>query len=122
VVGAGGFYDSAGTYHFGQRNYDPRLGRWTQADPLNQPDDLRQANRYAYVGGNPVNFVDPTGLVGTELGRFLNEAEELTRKSFKYSTRATGVVSLFLIDVQESTRANRICDYCRPDAPSELLG
>lgn len=31
-------------------------------DPLLQPGDLGQANRYLYVGGNPVNGVDPAGL------------------------------------------------------------
>lgn len=31
-------------------------------DPLLQPGDLGQANRYVYVGGDPVNAVDPTGL------------------------------------------------------------
>jgi RHS repeat-associated protein len=61
---AGGLYDiQSGIYHFGQRFYDPETGRWTQPDPLNQPADLRQANRYAYVGGDPVNLVDPTGTV-----------------------------------------------------------
>lgn len=58
---AGGFWDTAGTYHFGQRFYDPQTGRWTQPDPLNLAADLRQANRYVYVGGDPVNLVDPNG-------------------------------------------------------------
>ena len=53
----------AGTplYHFGARFYDPTIARWTQQDPLEQYDDLRQANRYVYVGANPVNYVDPLG-------------------------------------------------------------
>jgi uncharacterized protein RhaS with RHS repeats len=41
----------------GARYYQPELGRWTQQDPSGQ-----DANAYAYVGGNPVNFVDPSGL------------------------------------------------------------
>ncbi len=52
----------AGTYHFGQRYYDPATGRWTQQDPLNQISDPQQADRYAYVSGNPVNGIDPSGL------------------------------------------------------------
>ena len=47
--------------HFGKRYYDPGLGRWTQQDPIDQPADLRQANRYVYVGQDPVNHVDPSG-------------------------------------------------------------
>ena len=50
-----------GLYRFGERWYDPSTQRWTQQDPLRQAGDLRQANRYAYVGGNPVNSVDLSG-------------------------------------------------------------
>lgn len=31
-------------------------------DPLEQRADVRQANRYAYVGGDPLNATDPSGL------------------------------------------------------------
>jgi RHS repeat-associated protein len=41
------------------RYYDPMLGIFVSEDPL------ETANRYAYVGGNPVNRVDPTGLFDT---------------------------------------------------------
>jgi RHS repeat-associated protein len=55
---AGGQLDAAtGLYHFGQRYYDTNIMRWTQQDPVNQAT----ANRYAYVSGNPTNFVDPGG-------------------------------------------------------------
>ncbi len=40
----------------GARYYQPELERWTQQDPSGQ-----EANAYLYVGGNPVNFVDPSG-------------------------------------------------------------
>jgi uncharacterized protein RhaS with RHS repeats len=39
--------------------YSPALGRFLQTDPVGTKDDL---NLYAYVGNNPVNRVDPTGL------------------------------------------------------------
>jgi len=58
---AGGEHDTTGLYHYGQRYYDPAIGRFTQQDPLNQASDLRQANRYSYAGGDPVNFSDPSG-------------------------------------------------------------
>ncbi len=55
---AGGYFDKdTGLYKFGARYYDATLGRWTQQDPSGQ-----DANSYAYVGGDPVNSVDPTGL------------------------------------------------------------
>lgn len=53
-----------GTYHAGMRWYDTGIMRWTQRDPLDQAGDLAEANRYGYVGGDPVNLTDPTGMKG----------------------------------------------------------
>ncbi len=47
---------STGLYKMGARYYQPELGRWTQPDPSGL-----EANAYLYVGGNPVNLVDPSG-------------------------------------------------------------
>jgi RHS repeat-associated protein len=44
------------------RVYDPDLGRWLSRDPSG---DDSGANLYAYVGGNPINALDPLGLCGT---------------------------------------------------------
>ena len=62
VVRFAGGYPVGGLYHFGARFYDPSTASWTQQDPLNQLGSLKEANRYVYVGGNPINGVDPTGL------------------------------------------------------------
>ncbi|WP_442857245.1 RHS repeat-associated core domain-containing protein [Burkholderia sp. PAMC 28687] len=45
--------------------YSPSLGRFLQTDPAGTKDDL---NLYAYVGNNPVNRVDPTGLASVTFG------------------------------------------------------
>jgi RHS repeat-associated protein len=49
----------ARVYHYKARAYDPRLGRFLQPDPIGYGDGF---NIYAYVGGDPVNRVDPAGL------------------------------------------------------------
>jgi RHS repeat-associated protein len=54
---------STGLYKVGARYYQPELGRWTQQDPSGQ-----DANAYLYVAGNPINFVDPSGLSETCVG------------------------------------------------------
>lgn len=44
------------------RYYDPKNGRWTQKDPLDQVTEPRQSNRYTYSGADPINLTDPSGL------------------------------------------------------------
>ena len=48
-----------GMYYYKARMYSPTLGRFLQPDPIGYGDGL---NWYDYVGGDPVNFVDPFGL------------------------------------------------------------
>ena len=65
---AGGAADSNGLTKFGTRYYDPTTGRFTQTDPSGQ-----ESNRYAYVGCNPVNAVDPSGLSSAGCAKALTE-------------------------------------------------
>jgi RHS repeat-associated protein len=52
-------YDAeSGLYHYRARAYSPDIGRFMQQDPAGMADG---ANMYAYVGNNPVNFVDSKG-------------------------------------------------------------
>jgi len=58
---AGGLYDwDTGLVRFGARDYDAETGRWTSKDPIGFAGG--ETNLYVYVGNDPVNFVDETGL------------------------------------------------------------
>ena len=58
---AGGLYDKdIKLVRFGARDYDPTIGRWTTKDPIGFAGG--DTNLYAYVGGNPMSYTDPTGL------------------------------------------------------------
>jgi RHS repeat-associated protein len=50
-----------GLHYNGMRDYDPATGRYLQPDPLGLYGGL---SRYAYVLGDPLSFVDPSGLKG----------------------------------------------------------
>ncbi len=56
----GQYYDDAADlWSNGFRDYDAKSGRYLQSDPMGV---LAGVNTYAYVGGNPVGFIDPLGL------------------------------------------------------------
>jgi RHS repeat-associated protein len=59
---AGGLYDDdTGLVRFGARDYDAHSGRWTAKDPILFAGG--PANLYEYVGTDPMNRIDPGGLL-----------------------------------------------------------
>ena len=53
-----------GVWYYKAREYDPELGRFLQPDPI---DILGGINLYAYVGNDPISWIDPLGLAGGDL-------------------------------------------------------
>jgi RHS repeat-associated protein len=66
----GGFWNKASSnpgspplYQIGTRYYDATSGRWTQQDPIvGSIGDPGSENAYDYVGDDPINETDPSGL------------------------------------------------------------
>lgn len=64
---AGGIYDPHTKFiRYGARDYDAETGRWMAKDPIRfEGGDV---NLYGYVLGDPVNWIDPWGLVNVAPG------------------------------------------------------
>jgi RHS repeat-associated protein len=72
-----------GLVHYGERDYDPTVGSWTQQDPISDVTGLTQANRFAFVGNNPLDNADLNG----ELFGFLNPFNYLKGKLEQIAAR-----------------------------------
>ena len=73
----GKLYDEdAGMYYFNARWYDSELGRFVTQDPARDG-----VNWYAYCNGNPVKFIDPTGLYDEESGYTEQEIKDFKKRN-----------------------------------------
>ena len=66
--------DATGLIYYRARYYDPAIQRFTQRDPIGMAGGI---NAYAYVGNNPTNFIDPTGLLTTGWHNWITEQAAL---------------------------------------------
>jgi RHS repeat-associated protein len=74
--------DSTGLNHTWFRKMEQRAGRWTNPDPdigsmrLGSPQSF---NRYIYVGNDPINLIDPSGL--DAVGDAVSLAQDLLKSA-----------------------------------------
>jgi RHS repeat-associated protein len=89
---SGQYYDQETGLHYNyHRYYDPKTGRYLKPDPIGME---AIAHLFAYVGNNPINEIDPSGLWGPV------EHLRLTQLSMRAGT-------LFnQIDIERVKRAN----------------
>ena len=69
-------WDSSDLHYMRHRYYDPQLGRWLSADPIGFAGGL---NLYTYVGQNPINASDPSGLDETHQSYLRQFRDRLSR-------------------------------------------
>ncbi|MBI5639953.1 MAG: RHS domain-containing protein [Nitrospirae bacterium] len=66
----GQYFDPESGLHYNYfRDYEPRMGRYVEADPIGLRGGI---NPFYFVGNNPVNFIDQFGLASTKLEKNIN--------------------------------------------------
>ena len=58
------FDQETGNYFYRARYYDQNVGRFVSEDPIRSRGGI---DFYAYAGNSPVNYIDPLGLVRTDI-------------------------------------------------------
>jgi hypothetical protein len=114
----------------GVRWYDAQLGRWISADTI-VPDlaNSQSLNRFAYVGNNPVLYVDPNGhaawipfflvLVGAYAGG--RGAYEVASVVFIDSDRRDQIGGQLVADVSETIRSESASHCVDPTLVGAVL-
>jgi RHS repeat-associated protein len=89
---AGYRYDTeTGLYYVNARYYNPNLGRFLQTDPIGLSGGT---NLYAYVGNDPLDLVDPTGMSPDEMPQDTNAAPGNSTGGQSYSLALGGGVTV----------------------------
>ncbi|WP_437635618.1 SpvB/TcaC N-terminal domain-containing protein [Sorangium sp. So ce854] len=122
--------EETGLYYHGARYYAPWLGRWTSADPAGMVDG---PNLYAFVRGNPIGLIDPSGRQSEEglpsvtyvpdpasgtyqIPEYSGEAEEV------YVDRPGDTDQFVFVQEKGATWDNRVIDVDKNKAPADRTG
>ncbi len=68
--------DGTGLYYYRARYYSPSTQRFISEDPIGFGGG--DVNLYAYVGNDPINFADPSGLCGLQDSRIRQRVDDCT--------------------------------------------
>jgi RHS repeat-associated protein len=94
----------SGTYYNYQRDYDPSTGRYLTSDPIGLKGGL---NSYAYVGGNPLNTIDPLGLYW----EMINGIPQWVPDGPEGSTEPVNLFDLYPMPGTPGIDADELADY-----------
>ncbi|MEJ1097688.1 MULTISPECIES: RHS repeat-associated core domain-containing protein [unclassified Pseudoxanthomonas] len=100
----GQYYDAeTDTWNNGFRTYSHSIGRYLQSDPIGLAGGV---NTYAYVGGNPLNFVDPLGLQSRDLEYIYKQSGAKPPPASPYFREYNAGVRDFVRNYRDMRKAN----------------
>jgi RHS repeat-associated protein len=115
---AGGLTDpDTGLVHFGTRDYDPNAKQWLSRDTIGFSGG---PNQYNYVGGDPVNRIDPTG--HNAIGCFADILFLLSMIPGLGAPFALAAAALYAADGQWGRAAMALAGAVLPGLAEELSG
>ena len=96
------FDEETGFYYLRARYYDPTIGRFLTEDPAGDG-----TNWYAYCGNDPINFVDPSGLVEVGLRAYAATYEGAMVSWDQETSTARVIYNGKILEVKSTAENNR---------------